>query len=286
MDLTAVIPCRAGHPHRLENTLAVSQYLLDHVGLDQVILVENDRRPRLLHLVDPRIRYLFVQDTGEEFSRAVVFNTALHWVRTTYVAIWDADCIISPPHLRAVMQKLPEDDIVMASPFSEMHFVKRRVLDQVRDGTIDIERVATDPEQCTTVYQTSGGAGVTIMRLSELRHLRGFSELYWGWGCQDSDMFLRMSKIFRTVVFKGKLLHINHAREPLSLGTAELKLVERYRAQRQSVEELCKYYGITKGVGDYSRLFEPRPPETKDECEHVRLAMQSHTQVNQADPPW
>lgn len=269
-DFTAVIPVSIEHTDRLENILATSQYLLDQLYVDHVVVVEYGERPQLLHLLDQRIRYLFVrQQPGEMWNKAKVLNTAMPWIQTETMAIWDADVLLSLAQLRLAVDSLQKPQNAGCIPYGEMFHVKRQFLGDVKRGQLNPRAILSDQSNILFRLSPSTAAGLFMMRTDVFRHLRGLNEQYWGWGCEDDDMMLRTMRLSGGSIIKisGPLLHFAHHRTSGSFPTEKyepLSRAQRARAAKAPVEELYRYLGISRKIGFYCQEREPRPPSDLD----------------------
>lgn len=268
LDFTAVMPVRLDSLDRLENLLEVTRYLHERLCVPQILVVENDHQPKLVaHLSDrPYIRYLFVQSDDRPWNKSRVINTALPWVTTRAMAIWDTDAVVSLGQLRMSVRGIVDEGRAAAIPFESMYHVPRKYIQQVREGRLDYNRAVEDQ-----IFQIKRGGGQAcfVVNTALFRHARGANELFWGWGGEDDEMLIRMHKLFGGITqARGPLIHIAHQRTSTSFPDeryGRLNEGERQRIYDWSPEEIRRYLGISEDSGDY--LWRDEPQEVTPELQ-------------------
>jgi hypothetical protein len=272
LDLTAIVPVCIDSQDRIENVLAITKYMHEQLYIDHIILVETGDTPKLLHMIHhfvPKdvLRYIFVQTYNDEpWSRSITFNTALHYVKTPIVAVWDTDILIPLSSLKISNDYILNNKADIIIPWETFYHVKRRVLNDVKAGQLDYNKLINNKDNILSQFK-SVGAGCTIMSAAVMRHVRGFSELFKGWGNEDDEIVFRLQNLgFRVMqASKCPLIHISHERTANSKVNPDyydLTLAERARIIEMNKADLCEYYGITEKVCDYVKQEKPRPGET------------------------
>lgn len=73
--------------------------------------------------------------------------------------------------------------------------------------------------------------GVTLFSREDFLKVNGFSNDYWGWGCEDDDLFSRC-KVMNLIPHRKKCRYASlaHARSPLQNYRANLKLLRDFRS--------------------------------------------------------
>jgi len=262
LPLDIIIPLEIDHQHRMENILVVVQYILDVIKPTKVIIVETGERPRGIMALpdDPRIMKCFIGTTDKKWSKSKPYNTGLMWATSPVVSMWDADITIPPEVAQGACRGIIEEDVDYVVPYSHTVYLWRKVaLEYVREQKVPYEKLVGH-EGVTNCFENTAG-GCSFAKLSTMRHVRGMNELFWGWGFEDDEILMRLSKLgFKCIRIRGPLLHINHHRTPNCLPDDETKdasLYERCSMVDRDQASILEYMGITPVPGRYSALTEP-----------------------------
>lgn len=262
--LTAIMPVKIDSTDRLENILVVSDYITKRLHVPKLIIIEIDKEPRLFNFFkdNDQISYSFVEDHGV-WSRGRAFNTVLPWVKTDVVAIWDTDAVIPSQSLHMAYKNIAEEDADIAMPYSIFYHVHRKFIRDAKYGALNFN-IVNDPRNYDHAFDQVIGGGICLYRTSLLRHIRGFSELFNGWGAEDDEVVARAQKLGAKVIrVNGPLVHFFHERTPTCVPHEHYKkynIAERARMISWDADQIAEYMGITKKIGKYSTLREPEEP--------------------------
>ncbi len=261
IPITAVIPVRLDCPERLTNLWAVTHYLLDQLQFEQVIVVEADTRPRVLGCIEhARIRWHYIQVSSTwAWNKGRVVNCALPFVNTRLLALWDVDGLLRPQAIAQAVDLLLTNQIDYIIPWSRLLYLKpdAPLIDTVRAGQwIEPELAHAD----ATSVSNMGLINLTTTAL--FRHIRGFNELFHGWGGEDSELIARVSRLgYRVMRLELDAAHLHHPRTSSS-PNAEFNKLSQGELDRVAGMDLAgvrAYFGLGETPGRYVSLRRPDP---------------------------
>jgi GT2 family glycosyltransferase len=152
-----------------------------------------------------------------------------------------------------------------------VYHVKRQYLGGIKNKQTDYKYLA-DPEKCERVFNDPHG-GVTICKTAAVRYVRGFNELFWSWGGEDTEFVMRTVKLgLKVVRIKSPLIHFHHTRTHNCFPSKKFALLsqlEQEHIMTWSPARLKQYMGLAD-VGDYTSLTHPRVYE--DDRELIKKA--------------
>ncbi len=249
--LTGITPVFIDSFDRMENVLSITPYQLQYGGFDRVIVVEFGPQPKLMNLLDPEIDYVYVR--GTQWNKSRVVNTALHWVNTEFCAVLDSDVVCPPQQVRGCLELLRTQSASFMCPYDIFHFCARKPgLEIIRNGQeLDCHDYANKYSERR--YTSGCVGGMMIFRTAFVKYMRGFSELFYGWGHEDSEFAFRANKMGDFMRINGPLIHFNHERtKTSSIGESfDANRSEMVRVQAMSKQEILDYYGISSHEPGY-----------------------------------
>ncbi len=259
IPITAVIPVRLDCPERLTNLWTVTHYLLDQLQFEQVIVVEADVRPRILGSIEhARLRWHYVQVSSSwAWNKGRVVNCALPFVNTRLLALWDADGLLRPQAVTQSIDLLLTNQTDYIVPWSRLLYLKRDapLIETVRAGQwIEPEMAHVD----ATSVSNMGLINLTTTAL--FRHIRGFNELFHGWGGEDSELVARVARLgYRIMRLDLDAAHLHHPRTSSSPNAEFDKLSqgELDRVVAMDSAGVRAYFGVAEKPGRYGSLRRP-----------------------------
>lgn len=255
--LTGITPVYIDSPDRLENVLNITPYQIQYGGFDRIIVAEFGTEPRLAHLIDEAVDYLFIR--GSEWNKGKVVNSALHWVHTEFCAVLDSDVFCPGEQVRTCLEPLRNRDAVIMCPYDTFHFCSRLPGLQIIRQSIQLD--CGDYAQKYSKHHFSKGCvgGIMLARTAFLKYMRGISELFYGWGHEDSEFGFRASKMGNFMRVHGPLIHFDHERtdtssEGVHFDANRSEMAKIYDMSRQ---EMLAYYGISDEESEYFSTLRP-----------------------------
>lgn len=257
MNTTVVIPVAIDQPLRMRNFLVVMDYITKVILPEEIFIIEYSEHQELQWVQHKYegVRYIyFAIKPGEPFSRARSFNLCLDHIRHNNVIIWDADMMAGKQYVGAAVDFMHKHTPQPAVTFPNVKtmFLSETETNKPRDWlTYDFK----EAPRLEAEYSHDVPCGINIFNTALLRHTRGFSPLFTGWGAEDNEVKSRLS-LFGSIagVSEGAIVHLYHekAKASTSYGDPNVKignhqLDDLMRAMPKS--QLCQYLGITETIG-------------------------------------
>jgi hypothetical protein len=210
---------------------------------------------------------------------------------TEYTALWDADVVVSLSQLQMLFTTLRGDKSIHAIiPGNRVLHVDRKHLRRMQDGQLDYLHIVENPDKNVVLempFKTAGG--IFPVRTAVLKHVHGMTELYWGWGLEDDDLIIKISRIASGKILQctGPVLHIVHYRTERSFPVKKYKddsRVQRWRVSSLPENELRAFYGVTRDIGKVHDLAHPEEYSEQDLIEAIKREGPNPSGVNELPP--
>jgi Predicted glycosyltransferases len=234
-DITFMILIRLDSIERLENIIASISALSQHFNTT-VYVLEADRYCNnvLRTILGNKVRYEFVEDDDPILHKTRYFNLMMQKVETTFVSIWDADTIVEDITIIECLDKLRRGEADIALPYNGVCLDTSDILRKLYFKKQDIEVFKCNTDKMDRLYNRILTGGAVLMNRQKFISIGGENEVYYGWGDDDYDRYIRFMnhgmKIYRS---KSVLFHLSHPRGENSGFNTELR-------QRISKGELYK----------------------------------------------
>ena len=267
-DIAVVIGARAAEaePERLRNLRVV----LEAVNLQRlarwryrVVLVEQDREPRLREALGPLVDdYLFAYNPGP-YNRGWAFNVGARAVGESVRALCllDADLWVPADFLARGLARF-EAGARALQPYTEVLYLDEASTAGLLAEPSEARERASDALAGALFTNAHGGCLWVTPAL--YGQLGGHDERFEGWGYEDREFFARLSRHATVERLEGRLLHLHHRpsgqQAPEVLANA--RLLQRTLRARSSRPARGAY-------GDPGRYRPPPPPaQPRRDWEH------------------
>ncbi|MDR0891433.1 MAG: hypothetical protein LBN24_02345 [Mediterranea sp.] len=251
-DVTFMVSIKIDSIIRLENVLLSIRFLRKHFKC-QIMVLEVDRHNNgiLQRMLDGKVEYHFRKDCDTVFYRTKYQNEMAQMVVTPYLCIWDADIIIAPTQIMAVMDKLRNEECEFGIPYDgstygvptsikELFAVKQQI------GLLHEQRGKMHLRHGIP-HSSCGGAtfaNVDIYKKAGMENLA-----FYGWGAEDDERTERWRIMgYRIYWADGVLYHLSHPRGMNSGYTRDGQLANAkmvaFATETSSVEELRSYFDL------------------------------------------
>lgn len=213
-DLTILIPVRLDTIERLENTLAVTQFLLSNFETNIRVAEFSSYNNGLLEkLLDKSIQYSFQEDPDPVLHRTRFLNQMARKVDTPLVAVWDTDVIVSVDQVEKAVEMLRTGEADFVIPYEKQALdtspIVRRLF--LEDGKI--ETLESCKKKMNEMYAPNPVGGAFLARMEAYREAGLENENFYGWGPEDHERYYRFEKLkYKIRHVSGPLFHLSHGR--------------------------------------------------------------------------
>lgn len=190
-----------GYRESINSRKAAFQYVLNWIYSIlpelEVLIIEQDERPRISVKLPPNCRKIFVYNAGL-FNRSWAFNIALHHSNKEILAFADADTFLSKENYLECFNACLTFDAVTPNALVATNI-----------HSIDLENFD---------FQTSDkrwilfGSMMLMMKRKALEKIGGWDERYEGWGWEDNAISHVILQLLTNKSFNHDIFHIDHHR--------------------------------------------------------------------------
>ena len=181
----------SGSLERRENLKTVLAWLATLQDIE-VVVIEQDEKPRLDPLEFPSARVCFYYNPGA-FNKAWGFNIGAQLLNTPVYAFGDADILV--PHSWAQAVDLMRGDYAAIKPYVSLVDLTEAETKQIREFSVEwlperANGLLTNREHQGEYLPYAGG--LFLVRRSLFFKVAGFDERFIGWGGEDDAMTSRL----------------------------------------------------------------------------------------------
>lgn len=243
-DLTFLMPLKVDSIIRLENLLAVVRYIHRHFQTHIALLEVGAYDNRLLRkLLNPEIRYMFIEDKDPVFHRTKYRNLMAKAVKTTFLAIWDVDVLVDKKQIICAMEKLRRDDADMAYPYDGRFYDTSEIIRKHYMKKPQMRILHKNQARMTLIYGDDHRGGAFLANTVKYRLSGMENEHFYGWGPEDYERYDRWKNMrYRVYCTPGCMYHFTHPRDLNGRFNSErqknLTDAERMKTIKSSLPEL------------------------------------------------
>lgn len=236
-----VIPCR--DISRSRAILAVVDNIrAQRYPIIEIIISEQDSETRFKEgHFGPVKKILVKSEPGKQFNKSMAFNAGVDICSNEIVVLHDADTLVQTNYTKSIIRRISGHDSCFLG--SKVMYINKRTSDQLLTSG-----VADDKVMCEKVVDYFEGGSIGVKRKTYW-YVGGFNEEFWGYGCEDTDFYARLSEgsDFNNVR-DMPLLHIWHPRtegweechdinKALESRLKQKSIAERIKSQRESLRK-------------------------------------------------
>lgn len=213
-DLTILMTVQVDSVERLENLLATSQFLVDHLQTNVWVeeyapycngLVES--------LLDKNIRYTFIADDDPIFYRTKYLNRLSRTVKTNYISVWDADVLFPIKQIIQAYELLRNGKADFVYPYNRQFLDTSPILRKLFLQGMKVEILEQAASKMKPMYLPSPIGGAFLARHRCYLNAGLENENFYGWGMEDNERYYRWKDCGYQVEFiPGPLFHLTHGR--------------------------------------------------------------------------
>ena len=219
-DLTFLIPTRIETEDRLRNIISSVSYLLKHLPA-KVIVKEVSNHPTFKHRAMPEIKkysdisnltYLYEETEEPLFCKSKVLNDLIVASDTTFVANYDADCILPLTSYHQAYAVLQSGKADVVYPYGcGVYQWKAEYNMQVYEEFISTLDYRILDKRKTLSNSTIGWTQF----VNRQKYIDSYmmNENFISWGCEDDEFYFRMSTLGNRIArLDDYVYHLEHSR--------------------------------------------------------------------------
>lgn len=190
---------------RLANLKRVLDWVLGFQGVE-IIIVEQDRSPKLPTFTTRGIKYVFTK-SDLPFNKAWAFNVALKNSTTNIIVFGDCDLIMDPHEFIQGLNSLqnfecvsPYNKVIDLAP-NEIGFDLNQLkgINRPGRGETDIQKICLS-------------GGIIMYRKEAIYKIGGWSEDFIGWGGEDDYQSFKSKLLLNWTELPFRCYHLWHER--------------------------------------------------------------------------
>ena len=215
-DLTFILPVRIESIIRLENFLAVLQFLRSTKS--KIIVIEADNYTKdVLRPFLPKshsIKYIYAPDDDPVFFRTHFINMALQEVDTDIVSVWDADVVVDKKQLLASCEAIRSGQCDFSFPYNGTFLNTDMTFRQEYLRHHDIRVLLKFRNYLNILYGNKFVGGGFLIDAEKYKSSGGENENFYGWGPEDGERVQRWESLgYRIHRSEGPMFHLCHPRD-------------------------------------------------------------------------
>ena len=214
-DVTFVMPVRFDSIVRLENALAVVNFL--HRNFDTNIFVleaASHNNAVFKTLMKNKIRYFYLEDHDIIFHKTRYINILTQKVNTPFMSIWDADVIADKDQIFESVEILRKEDADVSYPYDGSFLDTSDVIRALYLAKKRIKLLHDNICYMQAIYGYNMFGGAILMNTEKYSQAGLDNENFYGWGNEDYERQYRFSALkYKILRSKGPLYHLSHPRD-------------------------------------------------------------------------
>lgn len=215
MDVDFIIPVRIDTVDRIENLRATVEYLANRFHTNIYVLEASKYNNHIVENVLPKdVSYSFHEDWDPIFHRTKYLNVLAKKGIAKYVAIWDADIIISEQQIFDAVERLRNNTADVAFPYDGHFYDTTGIIRTVFLESHDFSVLSENIDKMPLPYGSDMGGGAIIIRRDRYNEAGGEDEAFYGWGPEDWNRIEKWKTLdYRIDKVDGPLFHLSHPRD-------------------------------------------------------------------------
>ena len=236
-SFTFIIP----YQHKMDRLMNLKR-VVDWVSAFQgaeIIIVEQDRVPRIKSMYLKNTKYYFVK-SEMPFNKALAMNVGLKYSTTPVVIFGDADIILDPQQFINSLNLLNQYECV--SPYNKVIDLEPNEV----NGGLDYWKTINRPGRGETdVQKICLAGGIIMFRKDATYKIGGNDESFVGWGAEDDWLSFKIKNLLNWHEVPGTCYHLYHAKTVPDMTYYQRNLQLLNKLVQMNVEELKRYVAST-----------------------------------------
>jgi predicted glycosyltransferase involved in capsule biosynthesis len=243
-DTTFLIPVRLDSIVRLENLIAVVNYIKDHIQSSIHVLEASAYNNGLIKTyLGDHIHYRFIEDFDPIFHRTKYINQLIRSCDTPYIAVWDADVVIPSPKIISSVMLLRNNKAQFVIPYQFNCLETSEIIREKFIQTGNLSFLIKNAGKMKKIYTPNPVGGAFFCHRKTYKKIGMENEHFYGWGREDGERVVRAKGFgYEFVHIEGSMFHLTHERGVNSKFHSsrqdDIKLSEVFRIFSMTLEEL------------------------------------------------
>lgn len=260
MDVDFIIPIRIDTIDRIENLMATINHISNHFHTNIYILEASKYNNHVLeNMLSKEIAYSFYEDWDPIFHRTKYLNILAKKGISKYIAIWDADIIISIKQIIDAVTRLRNNAVDVAFPYDGHFYDTTEIIRSIYFEQYDFSVLCENTDKMPLPYGTNMGGGAIIISRDKYNEAGGEDETFYGWGPEDWNRIEKWKALnYRIDKVKGPLYHLSHPRDINGMIHSDWQKRQAFNTLRKS------QYGSIEDIKKDIEPIKVLPPSNKD----------------------
>jgi len=228
---------------RLMNLKRVVEWVSAFQGVE-IILVEQDRVPRIKNIFLKNTQYYFVK-SELPFNKALAMNVGLKHAHSPVIVFGDADIIMDPQQFINGLSLINQYECV--SPYNKVIDLEANEV----NGGLEYWKTINRPGRGETDIQKICLAGGIIMfRKDAALKIGGASQEFLGWGAEDDHLSFKIKGLLSWYEAPGTCYHLYHSKVVPDMTYYQRNLQLLNKLVQMNRDELIRYVaGTSNKIG-------------------------------------
>lgn len=215
MDVDFIIPIRIDTIERIENLRATVENLANRFHTNIYVLEASKYNNHIVENILPKdVSYSFYEDWDPIFHRTKYLNILAKKGIAQYIAIWDADIIISEQQILVATMRLRNNAADVAFPYDGHFYDTTEIIRTVYLESNEFSVLTENIDKMILPYGADMGGGAIIIRRDKYNESGGEDETFYGWGPEDWNRIEKWKTLnYRIDKVRGSLFHLSHPRD-------------------------------------------------------------------------
>ena len=246
-DVTFLIPVKIDSVIRIENLLATIRNITCHFNTNVIVIEVARYNNRVLpKLLNRKIQYIFEDDNDPIFYRTKYLNLIANKIKTTFLAVWDADIIIDKNQIKDSVVKLRDENLDIVYPYDGRFYDTSPIIRELFLRRKKNSLLHKNISRMSLPYGNHHKGGAFIANTESYKKAGMENVNFYGWGPEDFERFERWKNMNYKIYFTpGALYHLTHPRDingkfnsKFQMNAANTTLIQTRNSSKEEILHL------------------------------------------------
>lgn len=213
-DVTFLIRTRLDSISRLENLILVVEFISNNFDT-QIHVHESAKYDNQLlkKLLPQGVIIKYEEDFDPIYHYTKYMNRMVQTCETSFLAVWEADVIVSPEQILKSIDMLRNQEADFVSPYKDKALDTTLVVRELYFKTRDFSVLQENCDKMIELYAPNPVGGGFFAQKESYIEAGMENEKFYGWGREDGERINRWKKLgYRYERINGPLFHLTHER--------------------------------------------------------------------------